>query len=64
MKNKVARRDNRNEKRDCFCSELDNLLQASCNAIGIPEPSLLNQFEDAGKYTVYLSKLTKCSDDK
>ena len=50
-----------NFKRECY--ELDNLLQACSNTFGIPEPAQLNHLEEAGNYMIYLSKLTKKSDN-
>ena len=61
MTDKKDNSSHSNFKRECF--ELDNLLQACCNASSIPEPAQLNHLEEAGSYMTYLSKLTRQSDD-
>ena len=61
MTNKKDKRLHSTIKRECF--ELENLLQAYNNTLGIPEPAQLNHLEEAGNYMIYLSKLTKQSDD-
>ncbi len=61
MTNKKDKSSHSSFKRECF--ELDNLLQACSNTLGIPEPAQLNHLEEAGNYIIYLSKLTKQSDN-
>ena len=61
MENEKGKPSHSDSKRECF--ELDNLLQACNNTSGIPEPAQLNHLEEAGNYMIYLSKLTKKSDN-